>query len=249
MKHINENPRIIAAMATLNELTAAEVKEVAEENRLVALVNAPTGQGRLTPLDTAMQMLKGEPTRRENFDGLILQLANIRERLDVLRQAIAQQRGVIAATTTELSAMMNAEATPRHRKAAQGIADALEGLRAAFDVCEGIKLEMEAAGYRYSLEPLTAPELNFADPSTPVSRLYIDLTKKQEAERLQVGGSINARLLVDVEGHGRSGDVVKMTGSDAARLLLVGRIEATTAKVSKAPRPLAGWGNAEPVLS
>ena len=152
-------------------------------------------------------------------------------------------------TLAELSAAVNAQAQPAHTKSLQGVADALEGLRAALAAEAAVRGSIEAAGYRCSLEAVTEPELNFADTESAASRLLCDVGRRLEVERLRTGGAVNVRLLVDGTGFGDGGDVVKLAGPDAAHVVGLGHGEATQAKPGKAPRPLAGNAEPERVLS
>ena len=74
-----------------------------------------------------------------------------------------------------------------------------------------------------------------------------DVTRRLEAQRLRAGGPVNVRLLVDVEGMGSAGDVVRTDGATAAHVVGLGHGEQTQAKPSKTPRPLAA--TAEAILS
>ena len=150
-------------------------------------------------------------------------------------------------TLAELSAAVNAQAQPAHTKAAQGVVDALEGLRAALAAEAAVRGSIEAAGYQCSLEAVAEPELNFADTQSAASRLLRDVTRRVEAQRLRAGGPVNVRLLVDGTGFGDGGDVVKLAGPDAAHVVGLGHGEQTQAKPSKTPRPLAA--TAEAILS
>ena len=159
--------------------------------------------------------------------------------MDTLRPAIEQQRAVVAAVQSELSAAVNAQAQPAHTKSLQGVADALEGLRAALAAEAAVRGSIEAAGYRCSLEAVAEPELSFADTQSAACRLLGDITRRLEVERLRTGGPVNARLLVSVEGLGSVGDVVRTDGATLAHLVALGHGEQTQAKPGKTPRPLA----------
>ena len=173
------------------------------------------------------------------------ELATVRERMDTLRPAIEQQRAVVATVQSELSAAVNAHAQQAHTKSLQGVADALEGLRAALAAEAAVRGSIEAAGYRCSLE--AEPELSFADTQSAACRLLRDVTRRLEVERLRTGGPVNIRLLVDGSGFGDLGDVVRLAGADAAHVVALGHGEPTQAKPSKAPRPVAA--TAEAILS
>ena len=246
MQAIIKNTRYTEAQNTLAELSAAFNAATAEESRLLGLLAAPAAAS-FDPLAAGLRLLRGEAAQRTDNTGLNRELAQVRERLDVLRPAIEQQRAVVAAVQSELSAAVNAQAQPAHTKAAQGVVDALEGLRAALAAEAAVRGSIEAAGYRCSLEAVAEPELSFADTQSAAARLLGDVARRLEVERLRAGGPVNVRLLVDGTGFGDGGDVVKLAGPDAAHVVGLGHGEQTQAKPSKTPRPLAA--TAEAILS
>ena len=246
MQAIIKNTRYTEAQNTLAELSAAFNAATAEESRLLGLLAAPAAAS-FDPLAAGLRLLRGEAAQRTDNTGLNRELAQVRERLDVLRPAIEQQRAVVATVQSELSAAVNAQAQPAHTKAAQGVVDALEGLRAALAAEAAVRGSIEAAGYQCSLEAVAEPELNFADTQSAASRLLRDVTRRLEVERLRTGGPVTVRLLVDGTGFGDGGDVVKLAGPDAAHVVGLGHGEQTQAKPSKTPRPLAA--TAEAILS
>ena len=243
MKTINQNTRYTEAQNTLDALSAAFNAATAEEARLLGLLAAPADT--FDPLAAGLRLLRGEPAQRNDSTGLNRELAQVRERLDTLRPAVEAQRAAVAALSAELSAAVCAEAQPTHTKAAQGVVDALEGLRAALAAEAAVRGSIEAAGYRCSLE--AEPELSFADTQSAACRLLRDVTRRLEVERLRTGGQVRVRLLVDGTGFGDGGDVVKLAGPDAAHVVGLGHGEQTQAKPSKTPRPLAA--TAEAILS
>lgn len=238
MQAIIKNTRFTEAHNTLAELSAAFNAATAEESRLLGLLAAPAAAS-FDPLAAGLRLLRGEPAQRNDSTGLNRELAQVRERLDTLRPAVEAQRAVVAALSAELSAAVCAEAQPGHAKAVQGVADALVVLRGALAAEAAVRAGIEAAGYQCSLEAVAEPELNFADTESAASRLLRDVTRRLEVQRLRTAGPVNARLLVDVEGMGSAGDVVRTDGATAAHLLALGQGEATQAKPSKAPRPVA----------
>ena len=244
MQAIIKNTRYTEAQNTLAELSAAFNAATAEESRLLGLLAAPAAAS-FDPLAAGLRLLRGEAAQRTDNTGLNRELAQVRERLDVLRPAIEQQRAVVAAVQSELSAAVNAQAQPAHTKSLQGVADALEGLRAALAAEAAVRGSIEAAGYRCSLE--AEPELSFADTQSAACRLLRDVTRRLEVERLRTGGAVSIRLLVEGTGFGDGGDVVKLAGPDAAHVVGLGHGEQTQAKPSKTPRPLAA--TAEAILS
>ena len=243
MQAIIKNTRYTEAQNTLAELTGAFNAATAEESRLLSALAAPAET--FDPLAAGLRLLRGEPAQRNDMTGLNRELATVRERMDTLRPAIEQQRAVVATVQSELSAAVNAQAQPAHTKSLQGVADALEGLRAALAAEAAVRGSIEAAGYRCSLE--AEPELSFADTQSAACRLLRDVTRRLEVERLRTGGQVRVRLLVDGTGFGDGGDVVKLAGPDAAHVVGLGHGEQTQAKPSKTPRPLAA--TAEAILS
>jgi hypothetical protein len=237
MQAIIQNTRYTEAQNTLAELSAAFSAATAEESRLLGLLAAPADSA--DPLAAGLRLLRGEPAQRTDSTGINRELAQVRERLDTLRPAVEAQRAAVAVLVVELSAAVCAEAVPSHTKAVQGVADALEGLRAAMAAEAAVRAGIEAAGYRCDLVPVAEPELSFADTQSAASRLLRDVTRRLEVERLRNAGPVNARLLVDVAGMGSAGDVVRTDGATAAHLLALGHGEATQAKASKATRTVA----------
>ena len=246
MQAIIKNTRYTEAQNTLAELSAAFNAATAEESRLLGLLAAPAAAS-FDPLAAGLRLLRGEAAQRTDNTGLNRELAQVRERLDVLRPAIEQQRAVVATVQSELSAAVNAHAQQAHTKSLQGVSDALEGLRAALAAEAAVRAGIEAAGYRCSLEAVAEPELSFADTQSAASRLLGDVTRRLEVERLRTAGPVNIRLLVEGTGFGDGGDVVKLAGPDAAHVVGLGHGEQTQAKPSKTPRPLAA--TAEAILS
>lgn len=237
MQAIIKNARYTEAQATLNELSAAFNAAVADESRLLAALAGPADA--VDPLQAGLRLLRGLPAAPRNLNGLNRELTAVRERLDVLRPAVEAQRAAVAVVQAELSAEANAKALPVHTKAIEAVFDALSGLRAALTYEATVRAEIEAAGYQCSLEAVIEPELNFADTESAASRLLRDVTRRLEVERLRTGGPVNARLLVSVEGLGSVGDVMRVNGETVAHLVALGHGEATQAKPSKAPRPVA----------
>ena len=238
MQAIIKNTRYTEAQNTLAELSAAFNAATAEESRLLGLLAAPAAAS-FDPLAAGLRLLRGEAAQRTDNTGLNRELAQVRERMDVLRPAIEQQRAVVATVQSELSAAVNAHAQPVHTKSVQAVADALEGLRGALAAEAAVRGSIEAAGYQCSLEAVAEPELNFADTQSAVSRLLRDVTRRLEVERLRTAGPVNIRLLVEGTGFGDGGDVVKLAGPDAAHVVGLGHGEATQAKLSKALRTVA----------
>ena len=238
MQAIIKNTRYTEAQNTLAELSAAFNAATAQESRLLSALAAPAAAS-FDPLAAGLRLLRGEPAQRNDSTGLNRELAQVRERLDTLRPAVEAQRAVVATVQSELSAAANAEAQPTHTKAVQGVADALESLRAALAAEAAVRAGIEAAGYQCSLEAVAEPELSFADTQSAACRLLRDVGRRLEAQRLRAGGPVNIRLLVDGTGFGDGGDVVRLAGADAAHVVPLGHGEPTQAKLSKALRTVA----------
>ncbi len=238
MQAIIKNTRYTEAQNTLAELSAAFNAATAQESRLLSALAAPAAAS-FDPLAAGLRLLRGEPAQRNDSTGLNRELAQVRERLDTLRPAVEAQRAVVATVQSELSAAANAEAQPTHTKAVQGVADALESLRAALAAEAAVRAGIEAAGYQCSLEAVAEPELSFADTQSAACRLLRDVGRRLEAQRLRAGGPVNIRLLVDGTGFGDGGDVVRLAGADAAHVVTLGHGEPTQAKLSKALRTVA----------
>ena len=238
MQAIIKNTRYTEAQNTLAELSAAFNAATAQESRLLSALAAPAAAS-FDPLAAGLRLLRGEPAQRNDSTGLNRELAQVRERMDTLRPAVEAQRAVVATVQSELSAAANAEAQPTHTKAVQGVADALESLRAALAAEAAVRAGIEAAGYQCSLEAVAEPELSFADTQSAACRLLRDVGRRLEAQRLRAGGPVNIRLLVDGTGFGDGGDVVRLAGADAAHVVTLGHGEPTQAKLSKALRTVA----------
>lgn len=234
MQSIFNTPRFAETQNILAELTGAFSEAAAEESRLLHLLAAPADT--FNPLEAGLRLLRGEPALRNDMTGLNRELATVRERMDVLRPAIAQQRDVVANVQNELSAAANAQAKPGHTNAVQGVADALVSLRDALAAEAAVRVSVEAAGYQCSLEAVAEPELFFNDTESAASRMLRDVTRRLEVERLRTGGPVHVRLLVEGTGLGNLGDVVKIEGPDAAHIVALGHGEHTTAKAGKLPR-------------
>lgn len=246
MKPINTNAAFAQASHHLSELLQAEREAVAHESKLLALLAAPTE--REPVLAAAARLLRGEPATPANIDGLNRQLDEVRGKLAVLRPAIEQQREVVQAIESQLSAAVCAEQAPEHLAAVQGVADALEALRAAFNRLQGQREAIESAGYRCSLEAFGDPALSFDSDSAAV-RVLADCHAFATLQGMKAGGPVNVRLLA-AGGLGLPGDVVgKVPAAEAAQLVRLGVAEVTQVKPQRVPR-LTAWGApAEVVLS
>ena len=238
MKSITQNAAHIAATAQLNQLQQAHAAAVLDESQLLAqLSDQPDSKP--SALDRAKAMLTGgTPATRQDHDGLRVRLAACRETLALLVLAIGEQRDIMAGLVSAQSAVINAEAKQAHIKAAEGIKTALAGLRAALDTEQGLRAEIEAAGYVCNLEPLARPELNFDDSQATVSRFARDVDTYLMTYELSASKSVNVRLLMG-KGDSLPGDVLTMTGIEAAALVRAGHAEQTRDKPSRVMRPAA----------
>ncbi len=244
MKPITQNSAHAAAIAHLGELRAAEAAAMQAEARAADALAQPAE--RETALAAASRMLQGEPLRRVDSEAHARELADARQRLVLLRTAIAEQLNVIEAIRGELSAELCAKALPGHLVAAQGIVDALEGLRAALGAEQALRAGIADAGYACRLEPLQAPELNFNDSQSTASRLLRDVTRHLAIAKVRASKGATVALLVDVRGVGVAGDVLAVDGPSAAALLDAGQVEVTSRKPG---RVLPNSEPAELVLS
>lgn len=239
MKTIYQNADHKAATAQLNQLTEAHNAAKLEENALLAQLSTQEPQAKQSALGRAMLLLSGstQPTTRTDRDGLSLQLSAVRERLELLSAAIREQRDIMAGLVGAQSAVVNGERKADHIKAAERIKTALAGLRDAMQAEQSLRSEIGAAGYLCSLEPLERPELNFTDSQSTVARFSHDVANYLAMHELQAKRVVNVRLLIESIA-GLSGDVVTMTGIEAARLVNMGHGEVTTDKPSRVARPV-----------
>ena len=242
MKTISQNAEHIAATAQLNQLLQAHIAAKLEESQLLAQL-ADDPEAKPTALGRAMALITGDqPAPRQDRDGLNSRLAACREHVALLAQAIAEQRANLAGLVGVQSAVLNGERKAAHIKAAQGIKAALAGLRAAVEVECTIRAEIEDGGYECSLQPMARPELNFNDTESLACRYSREVNSYLDTQELSAAKSVNVRLLF-ATGDDLPGDVVTMTGPEAAERVRLGHGETTTAKPAKVPRPaLSGYG-------
>lgn len=237
MKTIFQNAAHIAATEQLTQLCEGHAAALVEESQLLAqLSDQPDSKP--SALDRAKAMLTGgTPAPRQDRDGLSSRLATCRETLALLAQAITEQRGIMAGLVQAQSAVINAERKADHTKAAQGIRTALAGLRDAMQAEQSLRAEIEAAGYRCSLEPLTRPDLSFDDSQATISRFARDVDAFLMVNELAAVKSVNVRLLWGTGGD-MPGDVLALTGAEAAALVKAGHAEQTRDKPSRVTRPV-----------
>ena len=238
MKSIYQNADHKAATVQLNELTQAHNAAKLEESALLVQLHNSAPPVQHSALDRAKAMLTGQQTpARQDLNGLNIRLGAVRENLALLGEAIGEQRGIMAGLMRAQSAVINADAKQGHIKAAQGIKAALAGLREAMQAEQSIRAEIAAGGYQCSLEPLARPELNFADSQSTVARFSRDVDAYLNTHELSASKSVNVRLLFGTGGD-LPGDVLTMTGIEAARLVNMGHGEQTRDKPSRVARPV-----------
>lgn len=237
MKSIFQNAAHIAATAQLNQLQQAHAAAMLEESQLLAQLSDQP-ESKPSALDRAKAMLTGgTPAPRQDRDGLNARLTACRETLALLGLAIVEQRDIMAALMHAQSAVINAEAKQGHIKAAERIKTALAGLREAMQTEQGLRDEIAAGGYQCNLEPLARPELNFDDSQATIARYARDVDTFLMVNELAATKSLNVRLLCGT-GDNLPGDVVTMTGNEAAALVRIGHAEQTRDKPSRVTRPV-----------
>jgi len=237
MKTIFEHADYQAATEQLTQLCEGHAAAAFEENALLAqLTDQPDTKP--SALDRARAMLTGgTPAPRQDRAGLQVRLDACRESLALLGQAITEQRQVMSGLVGAQSAIVNSERKADHVKAAERIKTALAGLNAALQAESGLRDEIAAGGYSCSLEVLARPELNFADSQTTISRFARDIDSYLLHDELQGTKSVNVRLLFGA-GDSLPGDVLTMTGQEAAALVRSGHAEQTRDKPSRVTRPV-----------
>lgn len=210
MKTIYQNAQYKEATEQLAQLSEAHAASLFEESALVVQLNDKP-EDKPSALDRARAMLTGgTPAPRQDRDGLGFRLTECRERLALLGAAITEQRGIMAG---------------------------LAGLRDAMQAEQGIRAELAAGGYQCSLEVMARPELNFDDSQATISRFARDVDAYLNAHELSAAKSVNVRLLF-ATGDSLPGDVVTMTGHEAAALVRSGHAEQTRDKPSRVTRPV-----------
>ena len=101
---------------------------------------------------------------------------------------------------------------------------------------QGLRDEIAAGGFRCDLEPLAHPELNFADSQCTIGRFVRDVSAFLVVNELAAAPSANVRLLL-ARGDHLPGDVLALTGAEAAALVRVGHAEQTRDKPGRVMRP------------
>ena len=238
MKTIYQNADHKAATAQLNQLTEAHNAAKLEENALLAQLDTQHPGEKQSALDRAKAMLTGgTPAPRRDVAGLNSRLADVREKLALLGQAIQEQREAMAWLVSAQSAIVSSERKTDHIKAAERIKTALAGLREAMQAEKSLRAEIGAAGYLCNLEPLELPELSFADSQSMISRFARDIEGHLNIHELSANKTANVRLLF-ATGDNLPGDVLTMTGNEAAALVRLGHGEQTRDKPSRVARPV-----------
>ncbi|MDD5000509.1 hypothetical protein [Rhodoferax sp.] len=237
MKTIFENSDYKAATEQLTQLCEGHAAAVFEESALLARLNDQPNS-KPSALDRAKAMLTGgTPAPRQDRTGLQQRLDACRESLALLNDAINEQRQAMSGLVQAQSATVNAAQREPHIKAAQRIRTALAGLREAMATEQGIRAEIAAGGYQCSLEPLERPELNFADSQATISHYLRDVNAYVTLNEIGAAKSVNVRLLFGT-GDDMPGDVLTLTGHEAAALVRIGHAEQTRDKPGRVKRPV-----------
>lgn len=237
MQSIIKNPDHKAASEQLHQLTDAHNAAKLEETALLAQLNEHPSE-KQSALERAKAMLTGStPAPRQDLAGLNSRLADVREKLALLEQAIQEQRTAITGLVGAQSAVVNGERKADHIKSAARIKAALAGLRESLEAEQSLRAEIGAAGYLCSLEPLARPELNFEDSQATISRYLRDVDAYVMLNELAAIKTVNVRLLFGT-GDDLPGDVLTMTGIEAAALVRIGHAEPTRDKPGRVARPV-----------
>ena len=237
MKTIYQNAEHIAASTQLAQLQQAHNAATLEESQLLAQL-ADTPEAKPTALGRAMALITGDqPAPRQDRDGLNSRLTACRENTALLGLAITEQRAIMAGLVSAQSAVINGERKAAHIGAVQGIKTALAGLRDALEAEHALRAEIEAGGYQCSLQPLARPELNYTDTESLAHRYSREIDSYLDTHELSAAKSVNVRLLF-ATGEDLPGDVVTLTGAEAAARVRLGHAEQTTAKPARVARPV-----------
>lgn len=235
MKSITQNPAHIAATAELRELTEAHTAAKLDESALLAQLNTQHASEKPSAIDRAKAMLSGTaPAQRQDTAGLNARLAVVGESLVLLADAMAEQRQAIRDLVAAHGAVVNSEAKQGHLKAVSVIKTALAGLAEAMQAEQALRDEIEAAGYACSLESMTHYELNFDDTESMVTRFAKRVGDYLALNALAGEKAVNILVLAGE----MIGDVLTVTGQEAAARLRAGQAEVTSAKPSRTVRPL-----------
>lgn len=231
---IHQDAGYTAAQVQLNDLRTALTSARAEEAALVGQLSA--AEPATSALERAKAMLTGQtPAARQDRDGLALRLVDCRERMALLTLAEQEQAVVLAALVDAQSVTVNAAARPAHVKAVEGIHAALSTLRAAVEGERAIRAGIEQRGYTCTLPAIVHADLTFSDSQSMVSRFAKDVRTFLHVSELIESKSVNVRVLVATADH-HPGDVVTLTGAQAAALVQQGHAEQTTSKPVRVTR-------------
>jgi hypothetical protein len=235
MKHITQNPAHIVATAQMRELTEAHKAAKLNESALLTQLNTQHASEKPSAIDLAKAMLTGAaPAQSQDTAGLHASLAVVNESLALLNEAMTEQRQATRDLVSAHGAVVNSKAKQGHLKAVNGIKTALAGLTQAMQAEQALRNEIEAAGYACSLESMAHPELNFNDTESVVTRFAQRVGDYLTLNALADEKSVTIRMLAGAQ----AGEVLTVTGQEAAARVRADQAEATSAKPSRTARPL-----------
>lgn len=234
MKPITQNPAHIVAAAQMRELTEAHAAAKLNESSILVLLDTQLASEKPSAVERAKAMLTGAPAQRQDTAGLNARLSAVRESLVLLGDAMTEQHQAIRELAAAHGAVVNSEAKQGHLKAVSVIKTALAGLAEAMQAEQALRDEIEAAGYACSLESMTHPEINFNDTESVATRFVKRVGDYLALNVLAGEKVVNIRVLAGAQ----SGDVLTVTGQEAAVRVRAGHAEVTSAKPSRTARPL-----------
>ena len=238
---IAKNPRYAEAAAVMSRLVQSHGQAQAEADRTAALLAAWTPPKDTDAVSAALNMLDANtPARRGGMDATAAANTEARNRTDVLRQAIAQQKAEMASLAAELSGEQSNASRADHAAAVQGIADALKALGTALQAEVDLRARIESAGYRCGLQAFTIPDMGTpADPDSLIATSIRDaeayVTHQRGEMTDEPGKEITVHMLADWPGAGLATEVVVLAGRMARHLVRLGKAEITRDK----PRQVA----------
>lgn len=233
MKTIFQNPDHIAATKLLGQLSQAHTDAASQETALLVKLSDQTLQEKPTALSLAKTLLTGQSTPAEDVATLNRELAAIRSKKAVLLQAIGEQRSVIKSVISAQSASVNAEAKQSHIDRVEGIQTALVTLNKAMQAEQHLRAEIDATGCACTLEAMAHYELNFDDTESVVTRFAKRVDDYLLFNEIAGAKSVNIRMLAGAN----VGDVLTVSGPDAAVRLRSGLAELTKDKATRATKP------------
>lgn len=235
MKSITQNPAHIVAAAQMRELTEAHAAAKLNESAILVLLDTQLASEKPSAVERAKALLSGTaPAQRQDTAGLNARLSAVRESLVLLADAMTEQYQAIRELVAAHGAVVNSEAKQGHLKAVSVIKTALAGLAEAMQAEQALRDEIEAAGYACSLESMTHPELNFNDTESTATRFAKRVGDYLALNALAGEKVANIRVLAGAQ----AGDVLTVTGQEAAVRVRAGHAEVTSAKPSRTARPL-----------